>query len=116
MNIQGKIWGKTSPLFNKNNVEIHRIETQKNGFCSKHKHEHKYNLFYVESGVLKVTVWKNDYDLVDSTILNQNESTIVKPGEYHNFECPEDAVVYEIYWTELSESDIIRETVGGNNL
>ena len=33
-NIQGKIWGKTQGLFNKNNVEIHRIETNKGGFCS----------------------------------------------------------------------------------
>ena len=39
-NIQGKIWGKTQALFNKNNVQIHRIETKKGGYCSKHKHEH----------------------------------------------------------------------------
>jgi quercetin dioxygenase-like cupin family protein len=112
-NTQGKIWGKTSSLFNKNNVEIHRIETQKGGFCSKHKHNHKFNLFYVESGSIKVTVWKNDYDLIDETLLINNESTIVAPGEYHNFECLEDSIVYEIYWTQLDEKDIIRENVGG---
>ena len=39
-NIQGKVWGSTGPLFFKNNVEIHRIEVVKGGFCSKHKHEH----------------------------------------------------------------------------
>ena len=66
---QGKVWGSTQPLFNKNNVEIHRIKTNKGGYCSKHKHEHKYNCFYVERGLLKITVWKNDYDLVDETML-----------------------------------------------
>ena len=39
---QGKVWGQTQPLFNKNNVEIHRIETNKGGYCSKHKHEFKH--------------------------------------------------------------------------
>ena len=30
-NKQGKIWGNTKPLFNKNNVEIHRIEVDSGG-------------------------------------------------------------------------------------
>lgn len=113
-NIQGKVWGNTEPLFCKNNVEFHRIETNKGGYCSKHCHEHKFNAFYVESGSVKIKVWKNEYDLVDETVITKGQMTTVKPGEYHLFESLEDSVVYEIYWVELSTTDIVRENVGGN--
>lgn len=112
-NIQGKIWGKTQSIFEKNNVEMHRIETKKGGYCSKHKHVHKHNMFYVEKGKLKVTVWKNDYDLVDETIINTGETTTVTPEEYHKFEALEDTIAYEVYWVCLSGSDIVREDHGG---
>ena len=111
--IQGKIWGNTRPLFFKNNVEIHRIETSKGGYCSKHCHEYKHNLFYVERGKLLITAWKNDYDLVDKTVISTGEATSVPPKEYHTFEALEDTVAYEIYWVELSEKDIKRENCGG---
>ena len=112
-NIQGKIWGETESLFNKNNVEIHRIKAEAGGFCSKHRHRHKYNLFYVESGALKVTVWKNDYNLVDETTISSGQSTIVAPDEYHSFQALDDTIAYEIYWVELLEKDIEREDCGG---
>ena len=112
-NIQGKVWGSTGPLFFKNNVEIHRIEVVKGGFCSKHKHEHKYNLFYVEAGTLRITVWKNDYNLVDDTTISSGQSTTISPGEYHSFHALDDTIAYEIYWVELLEKDIQREDCGG---
>lgn len=113
MNIQGKIWGNTKRLFMKNNVEIHRIEVNEGGFCSKHKHIHKFNAFFVESGKIKVKIWKNDYDLVDETIICPGDMTTVAPGEYHQFEVIESGVAFEIYWVELSKDDIERESVGG---
>jgi mannose-6-phosphate isomerase-like protein (cupin superfamily) len=115
MDTQGKVWGHTSLLFEKNNVEIHRLECFSGKFCSKHKHEHKYNQFLVESGSIKIEVWKKDYDLVDTTILTAGQSTTVKPGEFHRFTCIDDAVVFEIYWVALLGSDIVRETVGGDS-
>jgi mannose-6-phosphate isomerase-like protein (cupin superfamily) len=117
MDVQGKIWGSTSPLFCKNNVEIHRIEGNKGGFCSWHKHGAKYNRFFVESGTIKVTVQK-DYGsgtLEDVTILLPGQQTTVAPGDYHKFEVLEDCVAYEIYWVELNPADIERITVGGYN-
>lgn len=114
MRIQGKVWGSTAKIFGGNNISIHRIETNKGGFCSKHKHEHKFNKFFVESGTLLVRTWKNDYALTDETIIEAGQSTVVKPGEYHQFESITDCVVYEIYWTQLDEDDIVRENVGGN--
>lgn len=115
MPIQGKVWGKTQLIFRNGNSEVHRIETVKGGFCSKHMHEHKFNKFFVESGKFQVDVWQNDYDLVDSTIICAGESTTVKPGCYHQFISLEDSVVYEIYWVELEAHDIVRENVGGND-
>lgn len=112
MEITGKIWGSTSPLFYKNNVEINRIEGKKGGFCSKHYHRSKFNLFFVESGKLKITIWKS-YGLADETILGPMQTTIVKPGQYHQFEVLEDCVALEIYWTELDPDDIERESCGG---
>jgi quercetin dioxygenase-like cupin family protein len=111
----GKIWGETRDLFCKNNVEIHRIEVKKGGYCSKHKHDNKYNAFFIEKGKLKIKVWKNDYDLIDETILSNQEMSVVKPKEYHIFEALEDTIAYEIYWVELSQNDIIRDTCRGVN-
>ncbi len=116
MQIQGKVWGHTSPLFNKNNVEIHRIECDLDTFCSKHKHISKYNMFFVEKGKLEISVWKNDYDLVDKTVLSPRQTCIVYPGEYHLFTCLENhTVAFEIYWVEIDKNDIIRDNVGGKN-
>lgn len=113
MEIHGKIWGLTSELFRNNSVEIHRIEGKKGFKCSKHKHIHKYNMFYVESGILKIRIWKNAYDLVDTTIVNPQQSTVVKPGEFHRFEVLQDCVAFEIYWVVLDADDIVRQDHGG---
>ena len=115
MNIQGKIWGSTSELFNKNNVEIHRITCKQNGFCSKHKHISKYNMFFVEKGKLEIDIWK-EYGLIDKTILEEHQVCVVEPGSYHQFKCIEDkTIAFEVYWVEIGAKDIIRESVGGIN-
>lgn len=115
MEVRGKVWGQTSPLFCQNNVEIHRIIGKKGGFCSYHVHHSKYNRFFMESGVLKVTVRK-DYGsgvLEDVSVIGPGEQTTVSPGDFHRFEVIEDCVCYEIYWVELDPDDIERETIGG---
>jgi mannose-6-phosphate isomerase-like protein (cupin superfamily) len=112
MNKIGKIWGFTSEIFNKNNVEIHRIVINKDTRCSKHKHEHKYNIFFVESGRILIKEWKNEYSLIDETDLSAGEMCSIKPGSYHEFHGLEDSIVYEIYYVELSNEDIVRENTG----
>lgn len=111
--IEGKVWGTTEKIFNKNNISFHRIEVKKGGYCSKHKHKYKYNAFFIESGSLKIYVWKNKYDLIDETIITNLQMTSVSPNEYHKFEALQDTVAYEIYWSECEDNDIDRETVGG---
>lgn len=113
--VRGKIWGNTTTIFAKNNVEIARIDVNKGGYCSTHKHMFKYNMFYVESGTLKVTILRPDAGslIEDITTLSAGQSTYVEPGLLHNF-CATDAVIaYEIYWTTMAFDDIIRESVGG---
>jgi quercetin dioxygenase-like cupin family protein len=116
MNVQGKVWGFTSTLFEKNNVEVHRICCKDQSYCSKHRHNFKYNMFFIEKGSLEIHVWKNDYDLMDITVLNEHDSCIVKPGEYHLFKSLEEGTIaFEVYWVEIDSDDIIRDNVGGLN-
>jgi len=115
MKVQGKVWGASYPLFNKNNVEISAISIKKGGFCSKHLHTTKYNMFVVNKGKLKVTIWK-DYGsevLEDVSFLFPGMETTVSPGDYHMFEALEDTEALEIYWVELDANDIKRVNHGG---
>ncbi len=116
MEISGKIWGTTSKLFAKNNVEVHRIEGRKGGKSSTHRHNSKISMFFVEFGSIKVCIEKLDYTLTDTTIISKGQSTVIYPGEYHWFEMLEDSVAYEIYWTEIDSNDIERKNVGSINL
>lgn len=109
---QGKVWGNTIEIFNKNNVSINRICINKNACCSKHYHEHKHNIFYVESGKILIQEWKTDYNLIDETVISSGEMCCVPPKNYHKFIGLEDSVVYEIYYVILNDSDIVRENTG----
>lgn len=112
MILSGKVWGESLNIFTNQNFELHRIQVNKGGFCSKHYHEHKYNGFFIESGSLMISVWK-DYDLVDKTFLKTGQFMVVSPGEYHKFLALEDTIAYEIYWGTFDPNDIKRETQGG---
>jgi len=111
MRTQGKVWGKTAVLFAQNNVEVHRIEILPGGYSSKHKHEHKHNLFCIESGRLLVTAWQPS-GTVDVTEVGPGQTCAVPPGVFHSFESPVATSAIEIYWVEIGE-DIVREGVGG---
>lgn len=115
MKIQGKVWGDTSPLFDKNNVEIHYVNIVKGGYCSKHKHESKFNRFVILKGKLKVTIWKEYANeiLEDITYIGAGDECTVPPGDFHKFEAIDDTVLLEIYWVELSKNDIVRLDHGG---
>lgn len=112
---RGKVWGNTSTIFQQNNVEIARIFVKKGGYCSKHIHKHKYNLFYVESGAMEIIIYRHDAGKIieDITLLEAGGTTYVEPEVYHKFVAKEDTVALEVYWTELSPTDIERDVVGG---
>ena len=110
--IEGKVWGQTELIEANSSLEFHRIDINKGGTCSKHKHKFKFNGFYVVTGKLLVKVWKNNYDLVDETVLSNGQYTVVQPGEYHQFEALEDTLAFELYWANFEHNDIERESVG----
>ena len=111
-NIAGKIWGSTALILANNSLEFHKIDFRKGGVCSKHKHEYKWNGFYVMYGQLKIRVWQKAYELVDETILKAGDFTAVKPGLFHSFEGLADGVAFELYWAEFNHNDIERESIG----
>ena len=108
----GKVWGVTQMLEANPMLELHRIEIDAGGVCSRHRHQFKWNGFFVESGRLLIRAWKNDYDLVDETQLGPGDYTRIPPGEYHQFEALEPTVAFEIYWAQLDHGDIQRDTQG----
>lgn len=107
MNKSAKVWGITSEIFSNDSSSIHRIEIVKHQFCSKHLHEHKYNMFFVENGKILVHKWENNTK--NTIVLNAKDSTIIQPNIYHQFEALEDSIVYEIYYIKLNNDDIIRD-------
>lgn len=116
--VQGKLWGTTQPLFDFNGVEVHKIDANKDGYCSEHYHEFKWNRFIVLSGKIKITIFEEDpendnAEIKDVTILSAGMSSDVPPRKWHIFEVVEDAVALECYWVELDSLDITRRTVGG---
>lgn len=110
----GKIWGKTELIHANGVLEFHRIEYKKNVACSKHKHDYKWNGFFIESGEMMVRVWQqgSQQGLIDETILKAGDFTRVKPGLYHEFIGLEDGVAFELYWAEFNHNDIKRRTSG----
>ena len=109
--INGKVWGSTQKIFENQNFEVHRIEIKKGGYCSKHKHDYKHNLFFIESGQLEITVWKDG--LEDTTTIGPLQTSDAKPGQFHQFNAKTNVIAYEVYYSEPISGDIIRETMGG---
>jgi mannose-6-phosphate isomerase-like protein (cupin superfamily) len=111
MKKEGKIWGNNILLFNNSNIQINQIFIKKGGRCSKHMHKHKNNIFFVQSGRLLIEEWKAN-GLIDSTILNNEQSTEIRSETYHRFTALEETTAIEIYYHNIEEDDIFREDTG----
>lgn len=109
---EGKAWGYTTEFFRNAMVSAHHLEINKDGFCSEHRHKHKYNQFYVISGRLEVTIWRSPQKK-DVTIVEAGQATAVAPGDYHMFRGLEDTQAIEVYQVLLIEPDIERRVEGG---
>lgn len=108
----GKVWGITELLTANTAFEYHRIQIKAGGYCSRHKHQTKWNGFHLESGKLLIRTW-NDDGSTDETVLEKGQYTAVAPGIAHQFEALEDCLAFELYWAQYNSEDIQRETVGG---
>jgi len=108
----GKVWGDTVEIKKTESFSLHRLSIKNGGVCSKHKHDFKFNGFFIEKGKLLIRTWKNDQGLIDETILTDFQYTEVAPLEYHQFEALEDTVCYEFYFNHPIFEDITRENQG----
>lgn len=114
MTVQGKVWGETTEFFRNAIVSAHHLKIKKGGYSSKHAHTRKYNLFYVISGKLEITIWR-EKDVEDITILRDGQLSAVSPGFYHKFKALEDTECVEVYQVFLEEPDIERMNQGGKD-
>ncbi|GAG96196.1 unnamed protein product [marine sediment metagenome] len=108
---QGKGWGITRKIYRGPMNELHHLSIKKGGYCSEHQHK-KFNLFYVLSGLLEITIWR-DKNLEDITKLGPEEVSAVSPGFWHKFRALEDTECMELYYVLLEDPDIERRTQGG---
>ena len=108
---QGKAWGITRKVYKGPVSELYHLSIKKGGYCSEHRHN-KFNLFYVLSGLLEVTIWR-DKKLMDITKLGPEDVSAVSPGFWHKFRALEDTECIELYYTMLQEPDIERRIQGG---
>ncbi len=110
--MSGKVWGLTQEVWTGPHSEVHLINTKKGGFCSRHRHEHKWNLFHIIQGHLRVTIWQHS-GLEDIIDLYDGQSCQIPPNVLHQFEAVADTSALEVYWVELNPADIVRESEGG---
>jgi len=110
--LQAKVWGDTRLLYAANNTHCHLIRFRNGGYCSKHRHQHKWNRFVVLQGTLIVRIFRNE-KIHEETTVREGQMTDVPPGVWHQFEASEDGEALEFYWAELDAEDIERKTEGG---
>ncbi len=92
-------------------MELHRIEVKAGHCCSVHRHEHKWNGFYVERGELLVKVWQPSGTL-DETLLGPGDTLRVPAGVEHQFVGLTDCLAFETYSLDPLTEDIVRRTAG----
>jgi mannose-6-phosphate isomerase-like protein (cupin superfamily) len=111
---EDKLWGMNYIMHIDNVFQACHITIKKGGFCSNHRHTHKWNQFYIISGKLAVELFKEGDKAPYSILyLGPNDSIKVMPGVNHKFHAMEDTEAIEIYSVNVSEEDILREDTGG---
>jgi mannose-6-phosphate isomerase-like protein (cupin superfamily) len=112
--IEEKAWGTKEILNISDSGQLDFLIIQKGGYCSKHRHFQKYNLFYVITGTLKVTLFLKDgereYIIGDDC---PKRKLIVRPGTYHQFKALDEVECIEQSFVQYSVEDIQRIGEGG---
>ncbi len=103
-----KTWGEKTNIFQNDLCEVSVLELQPGQRCSWHRHQSKYNQFYVLEGeIFILTEW-------GPAVVEKGQTFTTKPGEWHEFQTTDKcAIVIETMYVKYEESDIERETLGG---
>lgn len=108
MQRENKLWGERWLLRLDSTHANSFLIVNKGKRCSWHVHQAKSNLFVVITG--KIGILTDDGE----TILGPGEEFSVPPGINHEFRAYEDSTMIEEMFVEYDESDIKRETIGGD--
>lgn len=110
---EAKTWGENFIVYTSDTCSVRSIRIVPGGYCSKHIHKHRHNLFHVLSGRLQVSIQREN-GIVDETVLGPGETTSVPPGELHWFLAIEETTAIEVYYPHpVEDRDIERQSVGG---
>jgi len=103
-----KTWGEKWNIFQNDLCEVSVLELKSYRRCSWHKHQTKFNQFFVLDGTLFIKV-KDGIARIE-----KGQIFTTRPGEMHEFQTgAEGALVQEIMYVKYDPEDIERETLGG---
>lgn len=103
-----KTWGEKWNIFSNDLNEVSVLFLEPNQRCSWHKHQSKYNFFYVAAGEIGI---KTEWGVA---MVETHEIFTTSPGEWHEFQTYDNtAVVIEIMYVKYDPEDIQREKLGG---
>ncbi len=88
--------------------------------CSRHLHEHRYNLFSVTLGIVVIEEWGLMSLVKTTTVLRPGDVLVVPPMTVHRFRVVQPGSLVELYWSDNSwqdctMNDIVRFDMGGRD-
>lgn len=106
-------WTHVGPI-----VEVMHASIRRGGYSSRHRHNRKFNDFYVLSGMLNISFYEIGTAVAPHNVvtLSPGQRLTVLPGVWHRFDALTDVELMETYWADVSpgEGDIERVDVGGS--
>lgn len=110
-----KVWGWTEQVFDCGAIQAHRIWGQPGGFCSRHFHDHKHNLFIIVSGAMRVEQWNPEGEMT-ARDLSAGDVLSIAPPVQHRFRVLRPCEAIEVYFAthgDVNPEDITRLDEGG---
>ena len=103
-----KTWGEKWNIFKNDLCEVSFLKLHPWQRCSWHRHQTKYNLFFVISGELTI---KLENDIATAC---KNEFFTTRPLEWHEFQTHDKATrIIEVMFVQYDAEDIERQVIGG---
>ena len=103
-----KTWGERWLLWANDTAEVSLLDLEPQRRCSWHKHQAKYNLFFVVSGKVHI---KTENGLAH---VHEGQVFTTRPGEFHEFQTTDEAAtMIEVMYVKYDPEDIQRESLGG---
>lgn len=101
-----KVWGQRWLIHKDSTHATSYLELDKGTRCSWHRHQAKYNLFFVMAGRVGIKTEHGE------TILEAGQTFIVEPGLWHEFRVYENSKMIEEMYVAYDEGDIERQRLG----